>query len=224
MFRIKICGVTNTDDGRLAAEAGADAIGLNFYSPSPRSVTPERAAEIADSMPDGVLRVGVFVNATLDEIESICDRVTLDAIQLHGDEPPEFLAALTRLPVVRAFRLGEEGPDHIHTYLAECQELDCSPRLVLIDSHQVGQFGGTGATADWNAVADLGAMLAERAIVLAGGLTPDNVAEAIDTVHPAAVDTASGVEREPGHKDPLRVRAFVERAKGAYRRLDDDLV
>lgn len=224
MFRIKICGITNVDDGRLAAEAGADAIGLNFYAQSARAVTPELAAEIADSMPEGVVRVGVFVNATLEEIESICVRVALDAIQLHGDERPEFLAAITRLPVVRAFRLGEDGPDHIHAYLAECQELECSPRLVLIDSHQAGQYGGTGATADWDAVADLVATLAERAIVLAGGLTPDNVAEAIDTVLPAAVDTASGVERELRRKDPLRVRAFVEQAKAAYARLDDDIL
>lgn len=224
MFRIKICGLTNTDDARLATEAGADAIGLNFYALSKRAVTPELAAEIADSMPEGVVRVGVFVNATHDEIDSICDRVQLDAIQLHGDERPEFLAAITRLPVVRAFRLGEDGPEHIHTYLSECEELECSPRLVLIDSHLAGQYGGTGATGDWNVVADLAATLAERAIVLAGGLTPENVAEAIDTVLPAAVDTASGVEREPGRKDPLRVRAFVEQAKHAFARLDDDIL
>ena len=224
MFRIKICGVTCAEDGRLAAEAGADAIGLNFYAESKRAVTPELAVEIADSMPEGIVRVGVFVHATLDEINAICDRVPLDAIQLHGDERPEFMAQITRLPVVRAFRLGADGPDHIHTYLAECQELDCSPRLVLIDSHQAGEYGGTGAVSDWNVVADLAATLAERAIVLAGGLTPDNVAEAIDTVLPAAVDTASGVEREPGRKDPIRVRAFVEQARHAYARLDDDIL
>lgn len=223
MFRIKICGVTNVDDARLAAEAGADAVGLNFYAPSPRSVAVEVAAEIAESLPAGIVRVGVFVNATLAEINSVCDRVALDALQLHGDEPPEFVAAMTRLPVVRAFRLGAEGAPPVTAYLAKCWELGALPRMALIDADRAGQYGGTGVTADWATAREMRDTPGVPVMVLAGGLTAENVAEAIAAVRPHAVDTASGVERTRGRKDAVRLRGFVEQARAAFERLERTL-
>lgn len=220
MFRIKICGVTNVDDARLAAEAGADAIGLNFYRPSPRSVSIDVACEIADSLPEGIVRVGVFVNATADEIDAVCERVVLDCLQLHGDEPPEFVAGITRLPVIRAFCLGDDGAAPVTAYLAKCWELGALPSMVLVDAHRPGHFGGTGSTADWSTAREMRDTPGVPPLVLAGGLTEDNVAEAVATVRPHAVDTASGVESEPGRKDPLLVRGFVEQARVELNRLE----
>lgn len=216
MFRIKICGVTCIDDALAVASAGADAIGLNFFPGSARWVGRTTAAEIARHLPASVAKVGVFVNATVDEIRETCDDVQLDAVQLHGDEPPEFLTQLGDRPLIRAFRCGEEGLAPVMNYLARCQQLGCSPAMVLMDAFRPGHYGGTGETINWMTLIDHRSYEALPPVVLAGGLRPETVGHAISVVHPAAVDTASGVEESPGHKDAAKIRAFVRAAKEAF--------
>jgi phosphoribosylanthranilate isomerase len=218
MFRIKICGITNSDDARAVAEAGADAVGLNFYPMSSRYVSAATARAIAEALPAGIVKVGLFVNADVDVIRRTAEHAGLDLIQLHGDEPPEFLRDLTgavSLPVMRAFRWGPAALTPIVEYLGQCRRLGCLPRLTLIDSCQPGAYGGTGTTADWAAVATYMTVPNVPPLVLAGGLTPENVAAAIATVRPVAVDTASGVELGPGRKAPVLIRAFVRAARAA---------
>jgi phosphoribosylanthranilate isomerase len=215
-FQIKICGVTTAEDAKIAVDAGADAIGLNFYPRSKRFVTREQARRITAAIPAGVTKVGVFVNASLEEITSAIFAASLGLVQLHGDEPPEFLAQI-RLPVMRALRWGANGQREIDEYLANCAAQHCALIALLLDSQISGQFGGTGETADWDAISTW----RERRrfdipLVLAGGLTPGNVAAAIAAVRPDAVDTASGVETSPGRKDRGLIRAFVEAARGAF--------
>jgi phosphoribosylanthranilate isomerase len=218
MFHIKICGITNTDDARAVAQAGADAVGLNFYPKSPRCVPATTARAIAEVLPPGIVKVGLFVNAELDVVRRTAGEVGLDLVQLHGDEPPEYLGELAdavSLPVMRAFRWGPAGLAPIVDYLGECRRLGCLPRLVLVDAYQPGVYGGSGTTADWPAVPAYATVPDLPPLVLAGGLTPENVAGAIAAVHPAAVDTASGVELSPGRKDAALVRAFVLAARAA---------
>lgn len=218
MFRIKICGITTPEDGAMIARAGADAVGLNFYPKSARSITRGRATEIIDALPGEVLKVGLFVNSAVDEVVRTFDGLGLDLIQLHGDEPPEFLAALESRPVMRAFRLGPSGLTPVKQYLADCRDLGCLPKFVLIDAHQKGSYGGTGRTADWSAANTYPSSDPANypPLVLAGGLTPDNVGDAIRAVHPMAVDTASGVETSPGVKAPELVSQFVRTAAEAF--------
>jgi phosphoribosylanthranilate isomerase len=217
VFRIKICGITNLDDALLAADAGAQAVGLNFYPGTPRCVGFEAAAEIAASLPRDVARVGVFVDAPLAELLAIRERVGLDFVQLHGDEPPEIVAQLHSrgLQVVRAFRCGDEGLAPPRAYLLQCRQLGALPDAVLIDARAPGQYGGTGQTVDWPSLGPLGGRLEGCPLLLAGGLTPDNVSQAIATAKPFGVDTASGVESSPGRKDPARVRRFITFARNA---------
>ncbi len=212
MFRVKICGITSVEDASMVVEAGADAVGLNFYPESARYLQPRAAEAVAAALPDGVVKVGLFVNAAADEICERFERLGLDLIQLHGDEPPEFVAALEDRPVMRAFRVGAAGLDPVYEYIERTEELGCRLRAVLVDSFRKGSYGGTGQVADWATVA---AYRATPPLVLAGGLTPQNVAEAIDAVRPAAVDTASGVESSPGKKDAAAVRSFVRAARAA---------
>jgi len=222
MFRIKICGITNVDDALAAARAGADAVGLNFYPKSPRCVDADAADRIIASLPRETVKVGLFVNAPAQEVCRTFDRLGLDLIQLHGDEPPRYLAQLAGRPVMRAFRPGPDGLEPLERYLAHCRRLGCTPRLVLVDALVPGQYGGTGRLADWHLLRTYaGAAKAGPGppLVLAGGLTPGNVAEAIAIVRPAAVDTASGVELGPGRKDPAAVEAFVRAARTAFESL-----
>ncbi len=216
VFQIKICGITRVDDARQAVEAGADACGLNFYLQSPRFVGLSAAAEICRHLSRSVVRVGVFVNAPPSEVIETFDRLALDLIQLHGDEPPEYAAQLGGRPVVRAFRLGPEGIAAIERYLARAEALGVLPRMVLVDAYRAGQYGGTGNQADWDALAGYAQLPWKLPLVLAGGLGPDNVAEAIGRVRPAAVDTASGVETAPGQKSAERMRRFVAAARAAF--------
>jgi phosphoribosylanthranilate isomerase len=222
-FRVKICGVCSAEDARAAVAAGADAIGLNFHAESPRHVTPEAAAEIAraarEVAPRAPAVVGVFVNEPIASMKRIAESVGLDVLQIHGDEPPTYLAELGRavtLPVMRAFRLGPEGLQRVFDYLAQCRRLGCPPRWVLLDSHRSGSYGGTGTTADWSLAAQFPRGGEQPRLVLAGGLNPQNAAGAIAAVKPDAVDTASGVETAPRSKDPVRVREFVNAAKRAF--------
>jgi phosphoribosylanthranilate isomerase len=216
MFRIKICGLTSAEDAALVAAAGADAVGLNFYPQSPRFLAPPAAERIVEALPRGVVKVGLFVNAAADEICRTFDRLGLDLVQLHGDEPPGLLAQLGDRPVMRAFRVGPDGLAPVERYLAECGRLGCLPRLVLVDAHVRGLYGGSGKLADWDAIRHYPADGSLPPLVLAGGLSPENVGEAVRTVHPAGVDTASGVESSPGRKDPALVRRFVAAALDAF--------
>jgi len=222
MFQIKICGITSVEDALTVVEAGADAVGLNFYPKSPRYVRPELAGRIAAVLPPEVVKVGLFVNATTEHVCRTFERLALDLVQLHGDEPPEYLAELGELPLMRAFRLGRSALEPLRDYLRSCRQLGCMPRLTLIDAHVKGVYGGSGEVADWQVLRTYRAGRQDESIpplVLAGGLTPDNVAEAIRTARPAAVDVASGVESGPPRKDPKLVAAFVEAARQALGKL-----
>ena len=218
VFRIKICGVTSVSDALAAVEAGADAIGLNFYSGSPRCIGVQEAKLIADAVSAEVDRVGVFVNAPADEIQQICQSAGLRAIQLHGDEPPELLKSLGHgWAVIRARRLGNRGLQAICDDIANCcQSAGFGPDAILIDAAMSGAYGGTGRTVDWSLLLDYQQWLGDVPLVLAGGLTPDNVAEAIQTVRPHAVDVSSGVESSPGIKDAIKMRDFVIAAREAF--------
>ena len=213
MFRIKICGITNVDDALAVARAGADAVGLNFYARSPRHITLDTARQIVAALPKEMVKVGLFVNADPADICRVYDDLGLDLIQLHGDEPPELLAQLGGRPVMRALRLGTKGLQPVFEYLRRCQELAAMPSLTLLDSLIPGEYGGTGKIADWTVAKQYVAESGLPPLVLAGGLTPANVADAIRTVRPVAVDTASGVELSPGRKDLALIGAFVTAAK-----------
>ena len=214
MFRIKICGLTSADDARAVATAGADAVGLNFYRGSKRYIEPAQADAIVAALPASIVKVGVFVDAPPAEIRSVAERLMLDAVQLHGNESADVLAELAGIPVIKAFR----SQDHLLTitYLSICARREAMPRMVLLDADVAGAHGGTGQLADWDrAIAYVKARQIPD-LVLAGGLTPENVATAIRTVRPAAVDTASGVEIAPGRKDPERIARFVAAARAAF--------
>lgn len=206
---VKICGITSAQDAQLAVEAGADALGFVFFAMSPRKISVERAAEIARAVPKGVRRVGVFVNESPAEMARVADAVGLDLLQLHGDEPPEALAGLVR-PALKAVRVGKG--------FAEEEALRYASRAagLLVDTRLPGETqlpGGTGVPFDWSLVKGLAARV--PFLMLAGGLDPANVAEAVRVVGPHAVDVSSGVEALPGRKDPARVRAFVQAAREA---------
>lgn len=187
--RVKICGITRVQDGVAAAAAGADAIGLVFYADSPRCVETVQAAEIVAALPPFVTTVALFVNAAADEVEQVIRRVPIDLIQFHGDESPGFCAARSR-PYIKAIRM-KEGVDLHHQ--REQYHHSCG---LLVDSYRAGVPGGTGESFNWSLIpADLRAE-----IVLAGGLTPHNVANAIHAVHPWGVDVSGGVEAVQGAK------------------------
>lgn len=225
MFHVKVCGVTSADDAGMVAGYGADAIGLNFVAGSPRCLSVEAACDVAAAIPDHVLVVGVFAGTPADEIRRIAAAVPLDAIQLHGHlagegvvDPPPRSADLAPLPVIRAVRLGPDGLAAARDWIAAARALGHAPVMAVVDAAvtaatAAGQLGGTGATVDWSRLAaagDLGVPVA-----VAGGLTPDNVAEAVRVSGAEAVDTASGVESSPGRKDPEKVRKFCAAATAA---------
>lgn len=206
MTRVKICGIRTASAALAAAEAGADAVGFVFYPPSPRFVPPARAAELARRLPPFVLRVGVFVNAPVQVVEEVAEQVGLDVVQLHGDEPPEVCARLRRR-VIKAVRV--DGPDAV----ARAREYPVA--AVLLDAHVPGLYGGTGRRFDWSLVRGL-----DKPVILSGGLTPDNVGEAIRQARPYAVDASSGVETA-GEKDPEKIAAFVRAVRAADRELQE---
>ncbi len=214
LFHVKICGVTSADDARMIVESGADAIGLNFYPRSPRFVEDAIAERIIEAIPSTVCRVGVFVNEPAEEIRRRAERLNLNVIQLHGDEAPEDLEDLQGLKLIRAFRVGN-SLDPIDEFLSRAIELSQDIAMLLVDGRLSGEYGGTGQTADWDLVAEHASHSAWPPLALAGGLTAENVAEAIRRVRPGAVDTASGVESSPGVKDPGQVKRFVQAARSA---------
>jgi len=217
MFRVKICGITSVDDARSAVEAGADALGLNFYRQSKRYCPVDVASEIVSVVGDSVHTVGVFVNASAEEVRHAFHTLRLDSVQLHGDESPDDLSELRGIPVIKAFRVDGDF-SAIGEFTRACHARRCRPRMILIDAAQAGTYGGTGNTLDWQVLAKHRVELAEMPLVLAGGLTPENVAEAIGVVRPWGVDVASGVEASPGRKSVPQMQAFVAAAREAFHR------
>jgi phosphoribosylanthranilate isomerase len=199
---IKICGITREEDARAAVDAGAGAVGFVFWPKSPRRVDPERARAIAKTLPPFVTPVGVFVNQSVDEVNAVIRCVRLAAVQLHGDEPVGVLDRL-EAPVIKA--VTTEG-------MAEAADQWPRNVLLLVDAFDPARRGGTGRTVDW----DRARLLAgRRRVLLAGGLTPENVAEAIRRVRPFGIDVSSGVESSPGVKDRALVQALVDAALDA---------
>jgi len=190
---VKVCGVTRLDDARAAVEAGASAVGFVFWPQSPRFVDPYRARAIAAKLPPFVTAVGLFVDQPVGYVNGVASLVHLGAVQLHGDETPEFAASITT-PVIKALPVerADGWPDGA---------------TLLLDAHDPVKRGGTGRVIDWSAAA---AVAARRRVLLAGGLTPENIAEAIARVRPFGIDVSSGVERAPGVKDHQRLRALFE--------------
>jgi phosphoribosylanthranilate isomerase len=219
VFKVKICGVRSISDARIVAKAGGDGVGFNFYPKSARYVDPIAAKAIARELPPTVWKVGVFVNEPGASMAETCRRVGLDCVQLHGDEAAALLAELPEsVAVVRAFRVGEEGLGAAAAFLRACE---CSGRLpdaVLVDAQVPGALGGTGRTVDWHALVEHKDVLGQVPLILAGGLTPENVRQACEVVRPSGVDTASGVEVSPGVKDPQKVRRFIREAMDALGR------
>jgi phosphoribosylanthranilate isomerase len=203
MIRVKICGLTSAEDAEDAVAAGADALGFNFWSETPRYIEPERAARIVVNVPPGVLTVGVFVDEEPERVIAIAEETGIMALQLHGNETPEYVDQLGAYLKIKALRVGEDfEPAVMQRYQ--------SASLFLLDGFVPGRVGGTGRTFEWS--------LAEKAkeygkIILAGGLTPANVAEAVRRVQPWGVDVATGVESEPGRKDPQLIREFIRAAR-----------
>ncbi len=209
MVRVKICGITNSADAFAAIDAGANLLGFNFYEKSPRHITEAEAAKIRPRLPKKVEAVGIFVNASPAEVTALRKSLKLDAVQLHGDETPDSVAQIARLiPVIKAFRVEPEFP------LATLDEYR-EAFAFLFDAAQTGQYGGTGRTTDWD-VARRAAL--SRRIILAGGLKVENVAAAVRIVRPYGIDVASGVESEPGKKDPGLLREFIQEVRRAERK------
>ncbi|MCA1593342.1 MAG: phosphoribosylanthranilate isomerase [Acidobacteria bacterium] len=206
MIQVKICGITNLENARVAVECGAQALGFNFYRQSPRFIAPGAACGIISSLPSEVLCVGVFVNeASPGAVACIAAEAGVAAVQLHGDEGPEYCRELGSLMVIKALRVGAKfDPTVAARYDVEA---------ILLDAFSKDARGGTGHTFDWSQ-ARLVRELA-RKLYLAGGLTPDNVAEAIVAVKPFGVDVCSGVESSPGKKDTSRLRDFIRAVRAA---------
>jgi len=201
MIPVKICGITREEDARLAVALGAAALGFIFYKPSPRYVTPDRAAAIVRTLPPFVTTVGVFVQEDAEEMNAVVERGRVDRIQLHGGEPYDLLARLSR-PAYRAFRLKEPG---------DLEAVEAAPDTdVLLDTFMPGQYGGTGRAFDLSWARRLVERLERqgRRVILAGGVTPDSVGQALREVRPHALDISSGVEAEPGIKDERKLRAL----------------
>lgn len=197
---VKICGITTVEAAKVAVNAGADFIGFVF-APSKRQITPEKAADIASYIPNTVRKVGVFVNETVDNIKAIAKQVRLDVIQLHGDESPEVSKQLL-YEVIKAFPIDQVEKEAIDAFPAN---------FFLIDSPIDTYRGGTGKTFDWKLIDNL--PVKPEKMILAGGLTPDNVATAIKQVNPIGVDVSSGVETN-GIKDHEKIKQFIANAKG----------
>ena len=213
MVKVKVCGITNVEDARAALAAGADALGFNFYRRSPRYIAPEEAREIISELPRAaaVLCVGVFVNEeSAATVARMATEANVAVVQLHGDESPEYCAALREHRVIKALRVGKDfAPEQARESCAES---------ILLDAFSAGARGGTGETFDWELARRTRRLVAQ--LYLAGGLTPENVADAIAAVGPYAVDVCSGVELAPGRKDAVRMRAFVAAVRAAEKKLD----
>ncbi|MCP3852455.1 MAG: phosphoribosylanthranilate isomerase [Gammaproteobacteria bacterium] len=214
MTQIKICGISSCEDAKLAYDSGADAIGLVFYPPSPRYVKVDKAKEIVDSLPPFITSVALFVNASKEEVNQVIEQVAIDILQFHGDETEAFCASFSR-PYIKAIRM-KEGLN-----LHDVEKEYSSARGILLDTYKKGVPGGTGEVFNWDKVPhDL-----SQAIILAGGLIPDNVANAINTVKPYAVDVSGGVEitttsastsKIKGKKDKYKIIQFINNVNNIH--------
>lgn len=208
MVKVKICGITNFKDAVAATEAGADMLGFNFYRPSARYIEPERAREIIDQLKEtntnaSIQTVGVFVNESIESMTRIAEDLRLDALQLHGDESPEVCVELKSLApdksIIKALRVnGAFDPRTASSY---------SVQAIMLDAFHEQLRGGTGRVIDWEIAGTVRDFVPQ--LFLSGGLSPENVAEAISRVRPFAVDACSSLESSPGHKDSLRMKEFV---------------
>jgi phosphoribosylanthranilate isomerase len=202
MTKVKICGITNAEDALVAVKAGVDALGFIFYEHSPRYVTPDMVKAITNGLPPFVTTVGVFVNVPVPQIHEVVQSCGLHAVQLHGDEPPEYCDQIEHA-VIKAVRVKDAS-----------FQTDIAPyrvHAVLLDTYAPDKYGGTGSTFDWALIKQI-----SHRFILSGGLTSKNVSEAIRQVRPYAVDTGSGVEASPGRKDHDKIRAFIK----AVRQID----
>lgn len=205
--KVKVCGLTNAENARGVIDAGADAIGINFFPKSKRFIEPSSAAEWLGELAGQACRIGLFVNASIEEIEAVVDLSVIDAIQLHGDETPEFCDDLIGygLPIIKAIGVEGDAP------VADLTEFPTDK--ILLDVHAPGEFGGTGRGFDWDVARQLLKSHPDVYFMLAGGLTPDNIHDAVEAVRPHAVDVASGVESAPGVKDLDEVVRFVQSSR-----------
>jgi len=207
---VKLCGITNLDDARLCADAGAWALGMIFYPGTPRRCEVEEAERISAELRRRVEPVGVFVNAPLDEVAEVADACSLSLIQLHGDEGPAYCAEIARrtgAKIIKAVRAKDKAS--VRALLAYRDRVD----FHMIDTYRPGVLGGTGETFSWELAEEL--RESSHPLILSGGLGPDNVAAGIAAVHPYAVDSASGTEAEPGRKDLAKVTAFMRAVEQA---------
>ncbi len=215
---VKICGIHDCSTAQSVAQHQPDAIGLNFYPQSPRFVELETAKQIAEIIPKEISIVGVFVNEPLCEIASVAYQARLDFAQLHGEETPEFLAelqdSLPEVKLIRAWRMGLEALDDWAEYWEACEKLDINLAGCLLDARVDGVYGGSGKTVAWDIVQRDYQFQDWPPLILAGGLTPKNIAKAVNVVAPWGVDVASGVESSPAVKDTTKVREFIAQARG----------
>lgn len=206
MTKVKICGITNFEDALLSAKFGADALGFNFYEKSPRYILPEKAREIIEQLPESILKVGVFVNESLEKIAEIASVAKLDALQLHGEETPEFVRELkqkTNLQIIKAFRVSPEfAPEDVLQYDTDA---------ILLDAYSPKEHGGTGETFDWEIAKKVQKIFPK--MYLAGGVSADNIATAKRKLKPFAVDSCSCLEIEKGKKDKVKIINFLSNIK-----------
>ncbi len=209
MLKVKICGITTMEDATLAASLGADFVGFNFYKDSPRKVSVKNAQDMIAKLPPFVTTVGIFVDEDPAMVVKTAKKCALKYIQLHGNETPEQckeIAQLSSLPVIKAFRISDE------TSLGALAQYAESVSYFLLDACKEGEPGGTGEVFNWDLA--IKAKEHNKPLFLAGGLTPENVREAVKKVQPFAVDTASGVERLPRRKDYDKMKGFITQARG----------
>lgn len=206
MTKVKICGITNSEDALLASEFGADMLGFNFYEKSPRYISPANALEIIKKLPKETLKCGVFVNQSSAKIFEIAKTAKLDAVQMHGEETPEFVKKIkteTKLEIIKAFRVSPEfQPENVLPFKADA---------ILLDAFSINEHGGTGGIFDWTIAKTTGKIFPK--IYLAGGLSAKNVLQAIESVAPFAVDACSCLEIEKGKKDSQKLREFLQTVK-----------
>jgi phosphoribosylanthranilate isomerase len=205
MFRIKICGITNESDALHAVACGADALGFVFFADSPRCVEPGTVRSIIDKLPTGIVKVGLFVNEQPETVNRIAVESGIDLVQLHGDETPVECRKIDK-PVIKALRVRDaESFSGWQDYPGDA---------ILLDAWHPEKFGGTGESCDWELAAE---MARQTTIILAGGLHPNNVADAVTMVRPHGVDVSSGVEQSPGKKDPDKVAEFIKNARESFK-------
>ena len=215
---IKVCGIRDSQTARQVAELDINAVGLNFFARSPRFVSADDAKQISEIIPSKIARVGLFVNHPISQVEVLANECGLDMIQLHGDESvddlKELQQRLPRMRFIRAWRMSHTGLGELASFLQECSRRNLELAGCLVDAHVAGMFGGSGKTVDWDLLNNEYDREAWPPLILAGGLVPANIANAILATKPWGVDVASGVESSPGIKDIELVRQFVENARG----------